>query len=50
MAGCIDRLPKVYNRRYFSEIKCLALVCKDDALRKRMQEGRGITDENWIKS
>ena len=49
MAGCLDRLPKTYNCRYFSEIKCLALVCDDEALRKRMQEGRGITDENWLK-
>ncbi len=49
MAGCLDRLPKAYNCRYFSEIKCLALVCEDEALRKRMQDGRGITDENWLK-
>lgn len=49
MAGCLDRLTKAYNCRYFSEIKCLALVCDDEALRKRMQEGRGITDENWLK-
>lgn len=26
MAGCLDRFPKVYNSRYFSEIICLALV------------------------
>ena len=50
MAGCLDRLPETYNCRYFSEIKCLALVCEDEALKKRMQEGRGITDENWLKS
>lgn len=50
MAGCLDRLPKAYNSRYFSEIKCLALVCDEEALRKRMQEGRGITDENWLNS
>lgn len=49
MAGCLDRLPKAYNSRYFSEIKCLALVCKDEALKKRMQDGRGITDENWLQ-
>lgn len=48
MAGCLDRLPKAYNSRYFSEIKCLALVCGEDALRERMQTGRGITDDNWI--
>ncbi len=49
MAGCIDRLPKAYNIRFFREIKCLALVCEAEALKKRMQEGRGITDENWLK-
>ena len=49
MAGCLDRLSKAYNVRYFSEIKCLALVCEDAALRERMQEGRGITDEGWLK-
>ncbi len=50
MAGCLERLPKAYNSRYFSEIRCLALVCDEDALEKRMREGRGITDEHWIKS
>ena len=50
MAGCLDRFPKVYNSRYFSEIICLALVTDEDSLRQRMQEGRGITDENWINS
>ena len=50
MAGCLDRLPKAYNSRYFSEIICLALVTDENALRQRMQEGRGITDDNWINS
>lgn len=49
MAGNLDYLPKTYNSRYFSSIKCLALVCEESALRKRMQQGRGITDENWIQ-
>lgn len=48
MAGCLDRLPKTHNSRYFSKINCLALVCEESHLRKRMQEGRGITDENWV--
>lgn len=48
MAGGLDRLSKTYNSRYFSEIKCLALVCEDKELKKRMQEGRGIADENWL--
>lgn len=49
MAGCLDYLPKTYNSRYFSQIKCLALVCEETALKERMQQGRGINDENWIK-
>lgn len=49
MAGCLDYLPETYNSRYFSKIKCLALVCEESALRERMQQGRGIDDENWIK-
>lgn len=50
MAGNLDLLNKVYCRRFFSEVKCLALTCEEELLRKRMREGRGITDENWIQS
>ena len=50
MAGNLDMLGKVYNRRFFSEIHCLALVCSESELRQRMQEGRGITDKGWIDS
>lgn len=49
MAGCLDVLPHLYNCRYFSKLLCLALVCDDADLRHRMQTGRGITDENWLK-
>lgn len=50
MAGNLDKISQVYCRRFFPEVKCLALNCDNDLLRKRMREGRGITDENWIKS
>lgn len=50
MAGCLNMLNGTYNRRFFSEIYCLALVCDEKELRRRMTEGRGIADENWIKS
>lgn len=50
MAGNIDLLHKVYCRRFFSDVKCLALTCEEKLLRKRMKEGRGITDEGWIQS
>lgn len=49
MAGNLDKLWHTYNSRFFSQIHCLALVCDEDALRKRMREGRGITDEGWIQ-
>lgn len=50
MAGNLDKLHKVYCRRFFSDVKCLALTCKEELLRKRMSEGRGITNEGWIQS
>lgn len=48
MAGNIDKLTKTYSSRFFSEIKVLALVCSEEELRRRMVEGRGITDEGWL--
>ncbi|MBQ8287498.1 MAG: hypothetical protein IJX76_01855 [Clostridia bacterium] len=50
MAGCLDKLHHTYNSRFFSEIYCLALTCEESALRRRMTEGRGITDEGWLQS
>ncbi len=49
MAGNLDKLHSTYNSRFFSDIHCLALVCDEEALRKRMREGREITDEGWIQ-
>lgn len=50
MAGNIDKLARTYHGRFFSGIYVLALVCGEEDLRRRMAEGRGITDENWINS
>lgn len=50
MAGNLDKLNSVYNRRFFSDVFCLALVCEEDTLRQRMTRGRGIKDEGWIQS
>lgn len=50
ITGNLDKLHQVYHRRFFPEVHCLALVCEDDLLEKRMREGRGINDEKWIKS
>ena len=49
MAGNLDKLHHQYCRRFFPDIKVLALTCEEELLRKRMKEGRGITDENWIQ-
>lgn len=50
MAGNIDKLSHTYHCRFFSEIYVLALVCGEESLRRRMTEGRRITDERWINS
>lgn len=50
MAGNIDKLMQVYHARFFQEVRVLALTCREETLRKRMTEGRGITDKGWIRS
>lgn len=50
MAGGLDKLPNTYGKRFFSDIKVLALTAEPEIIRKRMSEGRGINDENWIQS
>ncbi len=49
MTGGLDLLKDTYHRQFFSEIKCLALTCEPNELRRRMTEGRGITDERWLE-
>lgn len=50
MAGALDYFENTYNRRFFTEIYFLALVCKPEALELRMREGRHISDSNWINN
>lgn len=50
IAGNLDMLSASYNSRFFDEIYCLALVADTETLRKRMVDGRGITDIDWIES
>lgn len=52
LTGCsgIDRLEHTYGKRFFSEIKVLALTAEPEVLKKRMTDGRGIDDESWIQS
>ena len=49
-AGLIDKFPLAYNARFFSRIKVLALTAEESELRRRMTEGRQISDEGWIES
>ena len=48
LTGGLECIKDTYHRQFFSEIKCLALTCEPDELRRRMTEGRGITDEGWL--
>lgn len=50
IAGALNYFESTYNRRFFTDIHYLALVCNSEDLVKRMREGRHITDENWINS
>lgn len=49
-AGNIDLLAETYGARFFSGIFVLALVCPEQELRRRMTEGRKITDPDWVQS
>ncbi len=50
MAGALEYFENTYNRRFFTEVHYLALVCNTEDLEKRMRNGRHITDSNWINS
>ncbi len=50
MAGNIDKLPHTYHARFFRDFKVLALTCTSAELQRRMTEGRGISDEEWLSS
>lgn len=52
LCGCAT--PKQFEecneRSFFTDIYYIAIVCDDEQLERRMRIGRGITDENWVKS
>ena len=50
MTGNIDKIPQTYHCRFFDKIYVLALVCSEESLRRRMTEGRKITNDGWINS
>lgn len=50
LTGGLDLLKDTYHRQFFSCVRCLALVCESTELRRRMTEGRSITDPQWLES
>lgn len=52
LCGCAT--PKQFercdDRKSFTDIHYLAVVCDNDVLEKRMTVQRRVTDENWIRS
>lgn len=52
LCGCA--IPKQFElcdeRKNFTDIHYLAVVCDDAVLERRMREGRGISDPNHLKS
>ena len=48
LTGGLESIKDTYHRQFFSGVKCLALTCEPEELRRRMTEGRGITDEGWL--
>lgn len=52
LCGCrapkqLENLPE---RELFTKIHYLAVVCDDAVLDERMRKGRGVSDEDWIRS
>jgi len=52
LCGCVvpEQLEVCDGRKFFSKIYYIAIVCDDDELENHMRIGRGINDENYIKS
>lgn len=52
LCGCAvpAQFEKHPERKSFTDIHYLAVVCSDEHLERRMREGRHVNDENWIKS
>ncbi len=52
LCGCA--IPEQFEfqpeRELFTDIHYLAAVCEEDELVRRMKNGRGVTDEGWLKS
>ena len=52
LCGC--GLPEQFEvcdaRQLFTDIHYIAVVCEEKELERRMREGRGITDTDWLES
>ncbi len=52
LCGCAvpEQFENCEERRYFSAIHYLAIVCDEETLLKSIKQGRGVEDDKWIKS
>lgn len=52
LCGCAtpEQFENHPERGLFTDIHYLAVVCSDEVICERMKNGRGVTDENWLKS
>lgn len=52
LCGCAipEQFETLPERSLFTETHYLAAVCSDTEMRRRICEGRGVTDEKWIHS
>ncbi len=52
LCGCAipQQFEAKVERELFTDIHYLAVVCSDENLRSRMEEGRKISDQAWIQS
>ncbi len=52
LCGCKvpEQLEPLPERKLFTNIYYLAIICDDAVLKERMCKGRGVQNENWLKS
>ena len=51
LCGCAtpEQFENLPERNLFTDIHYIAVVCSDEALEDRMKNGRGITEEDWLR-
>lgn len=52
LCGCCmpDQIEYLPERALFTQVYYLAVVGSDECMRRRLTQGRGVTDEKWIES